>query len=182
MPLIRRAELNDAAPIARVHVDSWRSSYQGLLPDAYLDTLSEIRVAASWSEILKRRNRSGATFVADAEAEGVVGFADCGPERGGRPATGEITTLYLLDEWQQRGLGRRLVATAARHLAAGGAEHLAIWVLANNDARGFYETLDGHPDGERQIRFAGVELGEVCYRWPDIRALLLIDIFTRSAA
>ena len=116
MPLIRRAELNDAAPIARVHVDSWRSSYQGLLPDAYLDTLSEIRVAASWSEILKRRNRSGATFVADAEAEGVVGFADCGPERGGPPATGEITTLYLLDEWQQRGLGRRLVATAARHL------------------------------------------------------------------
>jgi len=39
--MIRPALPNDAAEIARVHVDSWRSSYRGLLADEFLDSLSE---------------------------------------------------------------------------------------------------------------------------------------------
>ena len=35
--MIRPATLNDAPEIARVHVASWRSTYQGLLPDDFLE-------------------------------------------------------------------------------------------------------------------------------------------------
>ena len=34
---IRPATAADAAQIARVRVDCWRSTYRGLVPDAYLD-------------------------------------------------------------------------------------------------------------------------------------------------
>jgi hypothetical protein len=34
--IIREAELYDAAAIAIVHVDSWRSTYRGIIPEDYL--------------------------------------------------------------------------------------------------------------------------------------------------
>ena len=33
---IREAKSEDAAAIAKVHVDSWQTTYQGLLPDNYI--------------------------------------------------------------------------------------------------------------------------------------------------
>ena len=33
---IRRATPEDAATLAKVHVDSWQVAYQGIVPDAFL--------------------------------------------------------------------------------------------------------------------------------------------------
>jgi hypothetical protein len=38
--VIREAELSDAAAIARVHVDTWRSTYRGVIANDYLERLS----------------------------------------------------------------------------------------------------------------------------------------------
>ncbi|HEX7041129.1 MAG TPA: hypothetical protein VF202_13505 [Trueperaceae bacterium] len=38
--LIRAAKPEDALAIGRVHVDPWRTTYRGLLPDAVLAALS----------------------------------------------------------------------------------------------------------------------------------------------
>lgn len=38
--LTRKAALEDAPGIANVHVDSWRSTYKGIVPDTYLASLS----------------------------------------------------------------------------------------------------------------------------------------------
>ena len=37
---IRRATSSDAANIAKVHVDSWRTTYQNVLPTDFLESLS----------------------------------------------------------------------------------------------------------------------------------------------
>jgi hypothetical protein len=37
MMQIREASLPDAAGIARVHVDTWRSAYRGIVPNPVLD-------------------------------------------------------------------------------------------------------------------------------------------------
>lgn len=176
MIVIRPAGTPDAVPIGRVHVSSWRSTYGGILPEDYLVDLSEVRVASSWSEILARPNRQGATFVAEDAEEGIIGFVDCSPERNNNEQSGEITSIYVLDAWQRQGYGRRLVAEAARFLASCEATSLAIWVLKANSARSFYEFLGGLEAESRQIQFAGTVLDEVCYRWPKISDLILIDI------
>lgn len=36
----RQATSQDAKRIAKVHVDSWRTTYQGIIPDSYLDGLT----------------------------------------------------------------------------------------------------------------------------------------------
>ena len=42
---IRAAVAEDAAPIARVHVESWRSTYAGILPDEILLNVSLIHIS-----------------------------------------------------------------------------------------------------------------------------------------
>jgi len=172
---VRRAAFDDAAAIGHVHIESWRAAYRGILAAEYLDGMSDVRHAAMWSDVLNKQAPNRATFVAEADGEGIVGFADCGPERSGIARTGEITAIYVLPAWQRRGLGRGLVASAARHLAAHEFEQLVIWALRDNPWRAFYGAIGGRVASEREIRFAGQPLQEVCYAWVDIAELLLLD-------
>ena len=106
---IRAAAFEDAARLGRVHVETWRAAYCGILADDYLDSMSDIRHAAYWARILDDADRGAGTFIAESAQDGIVGFADCEPERAGPPGFGEVMALYLLPAWQHRGTGRRLV-------------------------------------------------------------------------
>ncbi len=168
MALIRQAEVDDAARLGRVHVETWRATYRGILPDEYLDALSDIRQAAFWSRVLDDHDRVGGAHVAEDEDAGVVGFCDSGPERGGAPGWGEIMAIYILPEWQRQGLGRRLVGASGAHLTAEGLDSLAVWALEDNPARAFYTALGGAPAEKRRLNIGGVDVIEQCFRWPSI--------------
>jgi hypothetical protein len=47
--ILREARPADAAKIARVHVDGWRTTYRGIVPDDYLAALSYEAQERSWS-------------------------------------------------------------------------------------------------------------------------------------
>ena len=53
MIAIRRARPVDAAAIAAVHVAAWRSTYPGILPDAFLANLSVPRQAAHYDHAIR---------------------------------------------------------------------------------------------------------------------------------
>jgi GNAT superfamily N-acetyltransferase len=109
-----------------------------------------------------------------AEIEGrVVGFVSFGPTRTpAMPYSGEVYALYIHIDWQGQGLGRRLLATALEALAKEGHRGAMVWVLAANPARFFYEAMGGQRAGERQETFAGSELEELAYGWPDLESWL----------
>ena len=176
--LVRLADFDDAAGIGNVHVVGWRAAYRDILPDEYLEGMSDIRHSAFWAEVLDTEGRTGATFIAEAEGgDGIVGFADCGADRrAGDPAAGEIFALYVLPKWFRHGNGRTLVEACAGHLAVGGATALTIRVLKRNEsACAFYEALGGVAEDKHAIAIAGMELVEVNYRWDDIRHLAGLD-------
>ena len=162
----------DAEDLARVHVASWRETYGGLLPAAFLARMSEAGHARRFGRLLARPDPWDVTLIA-ADRSGVVGYVGGGAARPGAPADAEIATLYLLREAQGRGLGRRLTVEAARVLVAHGARSLTISVLRDNlRARGFYEHLGGEPQAPRlEAGPGGALLHEVAYRWADIRDL-----------
>ncbi|MGH7083678.1 MAG: hypothetical protein ACREFN_01625, partial [Acetobacteraceae bacterium] len=107
---IRRARPTDAAAIAAVHVAAWRSTYPGILPDRYLAHLSVIRQASHYDRAIRAE---GGVFVAAAWGDDlppggrphVVGFTTTGLARSPGLAEAEIQTLYVLDDWRERGLG-----------------------------------------------------------------------------
>lgn len=173
MVLIVPARPEDAAAIAAVHVDSWRETYEGIMPDWVLGSLSVADRTDLWRRVL-----SGGGWVLLARDGGpkgaVVGFVNGGPLRdaGARPHDGEVGGLYLRRSHQGCGGGRALMAAAVRRLAVQGMTRLFVWVLADNRvARGFYERLGGVADRSQHDVIGGTRLREVRYRWDHLPRL-----------
>src|SRR5512138_3075436 len=78
--IIRPAAFEDAAEIAGVHIESWRSTYRGLMPDAVLDGLTIDVQQERWEESLSHPRRTS-TLVARLDGR-IVAFASYGPEPG----------------------------------------------------------------------------------------------------
>jgi GNAT superfamily N-acetyltransferase len=174
-PLVRPrpALVADAAEIAAVHVDTWRATYPGMLPDRYLAAMDVRDYEDRWLRTIQDPYRRSAVFVVEDDGR-VVGFASCGPERDGDARyDGELYAIYLLPAAQGRGLGRALVQTTADALAIRGMTSMVVWVLRGNaHARGFYERLGGVYLRERPLDLgAGLDAPEVSYVWADTVAL-----------
>jgi GNAT superfamily N-acetyltransferase len=165
--MVRAAFIDDAPAIARIHVASWRSTYRKLLPDDFLDSLSEAGYADRWRRIIVE----GSSRVYVVEHDGVpVGFASGGRERAGEPGyAGEIYAIYVLDDFHRRGYGRELVRAAVAGLRDIGLEDMLIWVLRDNlPARQFYERLGGVYVRAQPITFGSATLEEVSYGWQSL--------------
>jgi GNAT superfamily N-acetyltransferase len=170
---IREATIADVAAIARVHVESWRTTYKGLLPDDYLASLTYAQREPLWREILSKPVGHSLNYVAEDNPGEIIGFASGGPERSGDPVySGEVYAIYLLEPWQGQGIGRRLIVTLVRQLIQRGFMSLLIWVMADNPSRRFYEALGGQQVRERREMTGGVEVMDVAYGWLDARMLL----------
>ena len=162
----------DAEALARVHVASWRETYRGLLPDAFLARMSEPGYARRFRRELTQPGEHD-VILAAINPSGVFGYVAGGPSRAGIDGEAEIATLYVLRAGQGRGAGRRLFAGAVRALAAHGARSLVVSVLRDNArARGFYERLGGVADPPRQGPGPGGMVWEVAYRWVDLGRLV----------
>ena len=82
---VRRAMPADAAGIARVQVATWRSTYRGLIPDAYLDAMEEEPRARWWQDVIARdAGDDGSSFVVVAvDGDGVPPGGGAGEGDGG---------------------------------------------------------------------------------------------------
>ncbi|MCL6517781.1 MAG: GNAT family N-acetyltransferase, partial [Alicyclobacillus sp.] len=156
---IRTATNTDCAAVAKVHVDSWRTTYRGIVPDHFLDGMSYTTSEARWKKRFERSSTKYAMFVAEDESGKIIGFADGGPERSGDPQyDGELYAIYLLQDYQRQGVGRELLVRVAQHLARGGFRAMLVRVLAENPFRRFYESMGGTPVREQEIEIGGKRL------------------------
>jgi ribosomal protein S18 acetylase RimI-like enzyme len=182
---VRRARPADAAQIGAVHVAAWRSAYPGILPDAFLARLSVSRQAVYYDRAIRNgvgvhvATASGLDLGAVGGGTRVIGFVTGGPARDASPSSaaghplgeGEIETLYVLDDWRERGLGRRLMRAAATHLASAGCRSAYVWVLRQNPSRWFYARLGGRPAAEATIEVGGAPVIQTAYVWNPIEKL-----------
>ena len=152
-PAIRPALPSDALAVARVQVAAWRDAYRGIVPQKFLDGMSEDRAAQRWQE---RFAPGRFLFVAEGE-QGVTGFVSGGPAREGPGGfDGEVYALYVLAAERRRGIGGRLLRRAALALAEG---------------RAFDERHGGRVVAAKEIEIGGADLPEVAYGWADLASL-----------
>jgi ribosomal protein S18 acetylase RimI-like enzyme len=179
--LVRRARVTDAPGIAVVHVAVWRTTYPAILPHDFLNRLSMTRHAAHYQDAI----RSGGTSVYVAVASGtdrrpgtrpsVVGFTTASRSRHQGPnrlADGEIETLYVLEDYRERGIGRALIRAAAGALAEQGCRSACVWVLRENPNRWFYSRMGGRPVAESITRVGGQAIPQTAFLWDPIGLLL----------
>jgi GNAT superfamily N-acetyltransferase len=170
---IRRATTQDAPAIAAVRIDSWRNTYRGLIPDAYLDAMQLDQSIALWDRVLSAGRNDTSVFVAGKDGD-VIGFAAGNMLKESRyDLDAELSAVYLRREFQRAGVGRRLVAAVASAQREHGAHGLIAWVIAGNKgARAFYERLGGTLLVEQPFEWDGMPLVEAGYGFADIDALV----------
>ena len=171
--LIRAATPADAAAIAEVRVNAWRTTYRGMIPDAYLAAMKVEDSATMWEKILSAGPNATSVFVA-VRAHAIVGFAAgnmlAEPKHG---LNAELTAVYLVHAAQRAGIGRRLVATVAAAQRAHGADGLITWVISGNKAaRAFYEELGAELLVEQPFTWDGMDLVEAGYGWRNLDSLV----------
>jgi len=171
--IVREATHDDIPALSRVHVDTWRTTYRGIVPDEHLANLSYEQRANGWYQILNRTPAdSHFTYVAEEEPGEIIGFANGGVERTGDPVyKGELMAIDILQNYQSKGIGRVLARTVAERLHLSDLNSMLVWVLADNPACQFYAALGGHPVHEKELEIGGELLLEVAYGWADTRTL-----------
>jgi GNAT superfamily N-acetyltransferase len=143
---VRPAGAGDVAAMARIHVQSWREAYRGLMPDEILDRPDSIERRERFWSIALGGERYSANRVAVAERDGEpVGIAMSGPAEdpdAGWPV--QLYVLYLLAASYGTGAGGGLLAEVT------GDEHAGLWVADPNPrAQAFYRKHGFRPDGAR---------------------------------
>jgi GNAT superfamily N-acetyltransferase len=166
---IRPATIEDAPAIAHVHIESWKTTYTGIVPASYLASLDTEARTGMWREQLA--NGNPILFVAEAPS-GIVGFVCGGPLR--EPVEtydAELYAIYLLQEQQQQGTGRLLIHTVATILRERGFNKMLLWVLQQNPATSFYKHLGAVEVEQKQIEIGGASLQELALGWTDLHTL-----------
>jgi GNAT superfamily N-acetyltransferase len=163
--VIRAAQTGDAAALARIHIDSWRAAYKGLVPDSHLQGLSYDKREAGFRKAIA--DSGGSTFVAET-GERIAGLMTIGPSRDAdldSTAVAEIWGIYLAPEFWRQGIGRRLVEEAEMMFVAKRYAGAILWVFEGNpQARWFYEAMGFAPDGKSRMLNPGTPLKAIRYR------------------
>jgi ribosomal protein S18 acetylase RimI-like enzyme len=161
---VRAARESDAAAVARIQVECWRTGYAGIIPDEVLAELTSEEAAGRWRErwaeaiakppTSRHRVLVATTTAASTESRPervIAGFASAGPasDEDRWPATdAELYELHVAPGRTGQGHGGRLLHAVAYNLAEDRFAQVSAWVLEADTARQrFLETAGWAADG-----------------------------------
>lgn len=154
---IREALQSDCDGIGKVYCDSWKTAYQNLLPQAYLDSLTvkdcvPDKVSENDAVLVRHGSVLGICCISEARSRD-------------KEIWGEVVAIYLLPEIWGSGAGNELLQYALEKLKKNSFKNICLWVLKDNiRARKFYEKNGFQLSGnEREIEIAKCRVSEVEY-------------------
>lgn len=163
--VIRPAIPADEAAIAGLHTESWRQSYRGVLPDAYLDGPLAGEMREKWHRRLSGPKPGWLVLTATID-HAFAGFLAAGPDPDD-PGRDLFDNLHVVPGRRSHGTGAALMREGADRLAAIGRERAVLRVVEDNTrARVFYRDLGGI-EGARVFHTigGGHEVALIPYHW-----------------
>lgn len=154
--ILRTPAPEDALEIAGVHVQSWRETYTGLVPERFFGAAARQARLALWTRLLADPATRGGIRVATSN-DAVIGFAGIGRPAEADPARERaLHMLYVLRAHHGTGAGQALFDAVL------GERPAQLWVAeANPRAIRFYERNGFRADGTVLVDPALEELREI---------------------
>lgn len=147
---VRRADVADVAAVREVGLKTWPVAYDGLASPEFI----EEGLAAWWSpEVVERGIQRGITLVA-LDDEQIVGMVGVGREDD----FWVMWKLYVLPEYQGKGVGKALLEAAISALPADATQLLLDVLITNEPAIRFYRKHGFVEARDLPQRDLGVEL------------------------
>ena len=119
--------------------------------------------ANEWEEKLFSENCTQFMYLAGNDDSNIVGFISGSFVRTSNLFEGEIYSLYILKEFQHKGIGKLLIKAMVKNFIENNINSMILWTLQNNHSRLFYEHLGGKIVDQRLIDRGGKELQQICY-------------------
>lgn len=127
---LRSAAQADVQQIAKIHVNSWKVAFDGLMPDDYINGYTISSRIDEWQSTMSTNAEK--VVVAECGDE-VVGFMSyhIHPENA---ETLELSKLYLCPHVYGQGLGSKFLNYLEAESLAQGIEMIRLYVLDTNEA------------------------------------------------
>jgi GNAT superfamily N-acetyltransferase len=166
--LYREATTADATPVAEVLVSSWKQSFVGVVPDAFLNGLTVARQSERLRARLSGRDNSYRMFVAELTDGRMVGFADTGKPRDVVAYGAELYSIFLLHDFQGKGIGGRLFRMVKHFVLEQGKTSMYLRALEQSPYRPFYEKMGGRVIDHIRVQLENIEVDAVLYGWENL--------------
>lgn len=161
---VRPARATDAAAIAEIQLETWRTGYRRILPPAAFAAVDVTDAELRWRDaVLAPPTVAHGVFVATVDGR-LVGLAAVGPGTDVDAADdgGEILELLVAPGEQRAGHGSRLLQAAVDHLEAHGFRRLVTWRFeADEPALTFFRSAGWADDGSRRTLDMGEPVSQV---------------------
>lgn len=169
---IRKVRISDAEKIARVNVDTWRSTYTGLIDKKTLDNLSYSDKFDGWRNKIESLDNRTTIFIAELDGE-LVGFALASQDQQERNIRsvnykGELMAIYVSDKFQRKGIGIRLVRRIVDYFIDNNVNSMCVWTIKNNPFYKFYTKLGAEPFDSKPHLIDQKEYTLIGYGWKDL--------------
>ncbi len=179
--LYRKAQISDLSGIVKVNVDTWKTAYQWIISEKYLQSLSYEDKEENWKQRLENLTHGAIIYVAEIDQNEIVGFALATLEKynpivallQAERYIGELCAIYVLEEFQHKKIGTELVHLVVKYFKLNNICSMITWVLKENPSRRFYEKLGGIILGEQSIEIGRMNYTEIAYGWENINKILL---------
>ena len=155
----------DRPAVAACQIESWTDTYSSVASAAYMDSLDDT-VNNRWRDIVFGPHEF--VLVASEPPEPHA----CNAPLGGfitvldRKSYAFVDNMHVALAHRRRGVGRALMAAAARQLQRHGYDRMRLNVLENNDrARAFYGSLGGVEVARPVMSFVGSQLQAIVLEW-----------------
>lgn len=162
---IRKASPADVPAIAKVHVESWQRSFEGIAPIDYLNSMSVAKREVVFAERLAEPAYT--MLVSETRNDGIVGFIDFSmmpaSENFGHEA--RIFSFYFLRQFQRHGLGTELFTHCMKKIVDAGHNSVCLDTLEISPYRTFYEKMGGAVVAKDSHKLGGVEFPTIIYGW-----------------
>lgn len=111
---IRLANENDCDELSRLKREVWKTTYRGIYPNEKINNFDYEKNKKTFIKIVNNPNID--LYVVEADGK-IIGYIDFGiPVRPFQDYKQEIWLLYILKEYQGKGIGKRLFNIAYENI------------------------------------------------------------------
>ncbi|NHJ21598.1 MAG: GNAT family N-acetyltransferase [Candidatus Lokiarchaeota archaeon] len=174
--IFRSATIEDIPAIVKINLDTWKTAYKSIFPSQFLQNLSYKEKELRWRERFNNPEKCEFIYLAETDSKKIIGFSMGSLQQtdftlkipGISRYVGELMSIYILQEYQRRHIGTKLVNMVVERLLESEINSMIVWVLRESSNCKFYETLGGRYVGQKFLEYGGVNYATNAYGWDDL--------------
>lgn len=152
MLIIRKAKKEDSENIIDVNIKTWLDTYKGIVADEFLkNKINTRQISIDKCRNTVEKDNNVYVAILDNKLVGIVSFGKSKIDKYYK--YGEIYSLYVLKDYQRRGIGKAIFFNGINDLKEQQYKNILVSCIKQNPSNEFYIKMGGKKIGEKTSLF-----------------------------